>query len=132
KFPIPPVKMTRSAYLRFSYLILLSFIAFTYSCSVFNVEKANYSSRDTIFHFTNPIAASAEDPWVIKKDSFYYYCHTDQWNRLCVSKSRVLHELGENKVVWTAPREGWNRSNIWAPELHYFNNKWYIYYAAGK
>ena len=33
-------------------------------------------------------------------------------------------------IVWRAPDNGWNRANIWAPELHFVNGKWYIYYAA--
>jgi GH43 family beta-xylosidase len=33
--------------------------------------------------------------------------------------------------VWTAPSTGWNRTNIWAPELHFIAPRWYIYYAAG-
>jgi GH43 family beta-xylosidase len=33
--------------------------------------------------------------------------------------------------VWTAPDTGWNRGNVWAPELHQIGGRWYIYYAAG-
>jgi len=101
------------------------------ACNISRSEHNNLSSTDTLIRFTNPIAESAQDPWIIKKDSFYYYCHTDKWNRLCVSKSRFLHKLGEDKVVWTTPDTGWNRNTVWAPELHSYNNKWYIYYAAG-
>jgi GH43 family beta-xylosidase len=36
----------------------------------------------------------------------------------------------EHKDVWFPPVEGKNSSNVWAPELHYVNGKWYIYYAA--
>lgn len=28
------------------------------------------------------------------------------------------------------PRFGWNRAEVWAPELHYIRGSWYIYYAA--
>lgn len=34
--------------------------------------------------------------------------------------------------VWKAPTTGWNIGNIWAPELHRFGDRWYIYYTAGK
>jgi GH43 family beta-xylosidase len=34
--------------------------------------------------------------------------------------------------VWSPPAQGWNRTNIWAPELQFINGKWYIYYAAGQ
>ncbi|MFM9709890.1 family 43 glycosylhydrolase, partial [Streptomyces galilaeus] len=36
------------------------------------------------------------------------------------------------RVVWTPPTGSWNSYSIWAPELHFIDGKWYIYYAAGK
>lgn len=35
------------------------------------------------------------------------------------------------QTVWTAPVAGPNSKNVWAPELHYINSKWYAYYTAG-
>ena len=34
--------------------------------------------------------------------------------------------------VWSAPDAGWNRTNIWAPELHYIDGRWYIYFTASR
>jgi hypothetical protein len=34
--------------------------------------------------------------------------------------------------VWAAPDTGWNRTNVWAPELQLIDGRWYIYYAAGR
>jgi GH43 family beta-xylosidase len=34
-------------------------------------------------------------------------------------------------IIWTPPVTGINSKNIWAPELHYLDNKWYVYYTAG-
>src|SRR3954452_12218107 len=41
-----------------------------------------------------------------------------------------MDDRGERVVVWRAPAGGWNRAEIWAPELHRIRGKWYIYYAA--
>lgn len=49
-----------------------------------------------------------------------------------MSRTHSLTVPGDKVLVWATPDTGWNRSNIWAPELHYFNGKWYIYYAAAK
>src|SRR5207249_3437001 len=50
-----------------------------------------------------------------------------------VYKSDELTQPTKHGVqVWAAPHNGWNRSNVWAPELHYLDGQWYIYYAAGK
>ncbi len=80
--------------------------------------------------FTNPIAEGA-DPWVIKQGNTYYSCGSAKGG-IYVSRSNTLTDLGQRVTVWTPPAEGWNTSNIWAPELHYFGGKWYIYYAASK
>ena len=33
------------------------------------------------------------------------------------------------KIVWK-PQDPSNSCHLWAPEIHYINDKWYIYYAA--
>ncbi|MCC9135356.1 family 43 glycosylhydrolase [Pontibacter silvestris] len=83
--------------------------------------------------FTNPVSDGA-DPWVIKKEDNYYFCGSAGGGveGIYVSKSKKLTEPGKKVVVWKAPDSGWNQSSIWAPELHFFNGKWYIYYAAAK
>ncbi|HLR32067.1 MAG TPA: glycoside hydrolase family 43 protein, partial [Fodinibius sp.] len=81
--------------------------------------------------FTNPVT-QGQDPWVTKKDGFYYYIES-RGGGLYVSKSEDLTELKSNaQKVWTQPDSGWNQSSLWAPELHYLDGKWYIYYAAGE
>ncbi|MDB5264191.1 MAG: glycoside hydrolase [Adhaeribacter sp.] len=90
-------------------------------------NKSQSLAADT--YFTNPIADGA-DPWVIKKGNFYYSCGSGLGG-IYVSKSDKLTKLGERVSVWRPPASGWNRSNIWAPEIHFMNGRWYIYYAAG-
>ena len=34
-------------------------------------------------------------------------------------------------TVWSKPFSGPNSENVWAPELHYLDNKWYLYFTAG-
>jgi GH43 family beta-xylosidase len=81
--------------------------------------------------FYNPIMTNGADPWVVQKDGYYYYTHT-VGNAIQLWKSRSLSQIsaGQTATVWTPPAGGPNSSDIWAPELHGFNGKWYIYYAA--
>jgi len=79
--------------------------------------------------FANPIYEGA-DPWVTKKDGRYYLCRSEGDQGISVWASDRLTDPGVKRVVWTAPRRGWNSSQIWAPELHYVRGRWYIYYAA--
>src|SRR3982751_6797956 len=80
--------------------------------------------------FTNPIAPGA-DPWVVREnDSYYFVASRD--NAIWVQKTSKLTEIGSGGVkVWAAPGSGWNHTNVWAPELHHIDGRWYIYYAAG-
>ena len=83
-------------------------------------------SRET---FANPIYDGA-DPWVVRHDEVYYSCNTGPGGCIEIWKSDSLIERGESAVVWFPPRGGWNRAEVWAPELHYVRGAWYIYYAA--
>ena len=82
--------------------------------------------------FANPIVAGA-DPWVIRKDSAYYYLRSSN-NRIWIATAPTLTGVlkASSTAVWSAPDTGWNRGNVWAPELHFIDGRWYIYYAAGK
>lgn len=84
--------------------------------------------------FKNPVSGGA-DPWITKSGKYYYMCVSNgniNSKGISVSRSEKLTQPGKSVTVWTAPDSGWNSTQIWAPELHRFKNKWYIYYAAGK
>ncbi len=79
--------------------------------------------------FANPIAPGA-DPCVVWHDGFYYWCASENDAAVVVCRSERLTEPGEKKVVWSAPARGRHCGEIWAPELHWLDGKWYIYVAA--
>src|SRR5438105_3883790 len=80
--------------------------------------------------FTNPLGGGA-DPWVVRRGAAYYYAESHD-NAIWVHKSGWLTTITSDGVaVWTAPSTGWNQTNIWAPELHYVDGRWYLYYVAG-
>lgn len=80
--------------------------------------------------FTNPLGPG-QDPWVVRRGSAYYFAESHD-NGIWVHKSGWLTTItGGGARVWAAPASGWNQTNIWAPELHYFDGRWYIYYAGG-
>ncbi len=81
--------------------------------------------------FTNPLLSSGPDPWVEFYNGMYYVTHSTG-NNLKLYRTRHVSELAsaESKVVWTPPDSGMNSREIWAPEIHRVNDKWYFYYAA--
>ncbi|RRB02872.1 glycoside hydrolase family 43 protein [Larkinella rosea] len=81
--------------------------------------------------FTNPLLTAGADPWVLFKDGYYYYTNTTGRN-LTLWRTKDFTSLtnAEKKVVWSPPASGPNSKDIWAPELHRLNGKWYLYYTA--
>jgi GH43 family beta-xylosidase len=81
--------------------------------------------------FTNPLLTSAPDPWVEQKDDWYYVTHTTGKD-LKLYRTKKMSELpkAEVKTIWTPPATGMNSKQIWAPEIHFIQGKWYFYYAA--
>ena len=82
--------------------------------------------------FANPLAPGA-DPWVVRRDSVYYYVKSHD-RRIWVSRSTRLSEVftAPARAIWSAPDTGWNRTHIWAPEMHFIDGRWYVYYTAGR
>lgn len=83
------------------------------------------------------------EPWILQRADPYVYRHTDgnyyftasvpAYDRIVLRRSSTLAGLkeAEEVTVWEKHREGIMSEHIWAPELHYLDGKWYIYFAGG-
>lgn len=78
------------------------------------------------------ISAPAADPWMIFHEGFYYFCESRDQTTIYVRKSKSIFDISKDPgtKIWAPPARGMNAKNVWAPELHFLNGKWYIYYAA--
>jgi len=81
--------------------------------------------------FNNPLITGA-DPWIIEKDGIYYYSQT-LGNRIELWKTTAVSSLGAvaSHEVFRPEAGQDNSANLWAPELHFLDGKWYLYYTAG-
>lgn len=81
--------------------------------------------------FTNPLLPSGPDPWVVRHGGHYYYTHT-LGDRIALWKTRDLTRLDqvEPVTVWRARDAGPGSTSLWAPELHFIDGKWYLYFSA--
>jgi len=81
-------------------------------------------------HFVNPIGEGA-DPWIVRdgKNKSYLWCLSEGNRAIAIHTSDNLSSLGEKHVVWRAPGEGPYSKEIWAPELHFLDGHWHIYFA---
>lgn len=82
--------------------------------------------------FGNVLVNYGADPFVTYQDGYYYYIRVKQDRSIWVSKSKELSRIGqvEPKMVYE-PSGDEPSEELWAPEIHYLNGKWYVYYTAG-
>ncbi|SFL60177.1 Beta-xylosidase, GH43 family [Gracilibacillus orientalis] len=82
--------------------------------------------------FENPVIGDGADPWIVRHTDGYYYYTNTTGNNVTIWKSKTISGLqnAESKVVWTPEQGAPNSAHIWAPEIHFIDGKWYIYFAA--
>ncbi|NOR75735.1 MAG: family 43 glycosylhydrolase [Draconibacterium sp.] len=108
-------------------LIILSF-SFFISCT----NTKNTKDKIVIEYFNNPILDDGPDPYVYLHEDGFYYCMVTKGDRLKLWKTSSFTDLDESqaKEIWFPPETGGNSCCIWAPEIHFIDNTWYIYYSA--
>ena len=82
-----------------------------------------------------PFIEQRADPCILRKDGWYYFtASVPEFDRIILRKARTLEELPDavEKVVWTRHAEGPLSCNIWAPEIHFVDGRWMIYFAAAR
>lgn len=82
--------------------------------------------------FRNPILPEGADPWIIKHEDGNYYMTVTLRNHIALWRSRTMTGLAAEKptIIWNPAPSGPYSYNLWAPELHYIEGQWYIYYTA--
>jgi len=94
-----------------------------------------HPTRAAAEEFNNPIVEQRADPFIYKHtDGFYYFSATaPEYDRIELRRAATIQELGAAapKTIWTKHATGAMGAHIWAPEIHFIDGKWYIYFAAG-
>ena len=84
------------------------------------------------------------EPWILQRADPYIYRHTDgmyyftasvpAYDRIVLRRSSTLAGIAdaEEVTIWLKHDTGIMSKHIWAPEMHYLEVKWYIYFAAGE
>ena len=82
-------------------------------------------------------------PWIPQRADPYVYRHTDgqyyftasvpEYDGIRLRRASTLAGLADapEREIWHKHDSGIMSIHIWAPELHYLDGKWYIYYAGG-
>ncbi|MBP2336494.1 GH43 family beta-xylosidase [Saccharothrix coeruleofusca] len=86
--------------------------------------------------YTNPLANNRADPHIFKHtDGYYYFTATaPEYDRIVLRRATTLQGLASaaETVIWRKHASGEMGAHIWAPEIHFINSKWYVYFAAGR
>jgi GH43 family beta-xylosidase len=106
-------------------IVVIVLLSVSVSCSDNESKKVNESKEKTTFK--NPLYDGA-DPWMIKHNNLYYTCYSEG-NTILVSESRFMTIKEKDKIVFTGTSQREKLYNLWAPELHFIDEKWYVYYA---
>jgi GH43 family beta-xylosidase len=110
----------------------LPLLAFAFT--VFVSLVAECRAADT--SLPNPLITQRADPHVVRHtDGYYYFMGTvPEYDRIELRRGRTLAELPtpEAKAIWTRHTTGPMGAHIWAPEIHFIDGKWYVYFAAGE
>ncbi|QNU68671.1 family 43 glycosylhydrolase [Ruminiclostridium herbifermentans] len=110
------------------------------STGTITVEGTLYDNE-----YNNPLILNRADPCIYKHTDGYYYftaSYTDgsnghnnvgmyQYDRIVLRRATTIQGLAtaEEKVIYTKAPLGGNKSpHVWAPEIHFIDGNWYIYY----
>jgi len=84
----------------------------------------------------NPLLKQRADPQILRhSDGWYYLMATvPEYDRLELRRARSIAGLvgAEAQVVWRQHAQGPMSRHIWAPELHFIDGRWFIYFSAGE
>ena len=105
--------------------LTIGIYAIVFSASSLSAQNDNSLKGDIRVH----------DPVMIKQDSVYYIFHTGKGISIKISKDRINWK-NAGRVFDSASLPGWRKTDIpeqdgsfWAPDIHYSNGKYHLYYS---
>ena len=116
-------------------------IAGTQSCLFFRdrmqqcMEMQKGKAMDAKLKFNEPWIEQRADPYMMKAEdgSYYFTASVPTYDRIVLRRADSIRGLADaqEKTVWTMHGSGEMSKHIWAPEIHFLDGGWYIYYAGG-
>lgn len=125
--------MPRAALLRLMPVLLLCCLMGTPAFAQEGSAMQETPSIEWNRSFYNPLRVDyyLGDPWIILHDGMYYYTHSTG-NRVDISASKTISGLMAaregTKTIYLGVEN--DQTELWAPELHFYQGRWYCFYAA--
>lgn len=114
-----------------SFIILTAIAGAMISCNrAQNGNTSNFTPAEKIETFSNPLLGGGADPWALWHEGNYYYMNTTG-GKLVLWVTPDITDLknAEKEIIWE-PADPKVSKHIWAPEIHYIDGKWYVYFSA--
>ncbi len=98
---------------------------------------ANIRKEDvTLTVYINPLIVQRANPFIYKHSDGYYYftASVPAYNLIEIRRAKTLEGLAHAapRTIWRKHKSGPMSQLIWAPEIHYIDGKWFIYFAASE
>ncbi|SDE25902.1 family 43 glycosylhydrolase [Glycomyces harbinensis] len=86
--------------------------------------------------YSNALVQQRADPHIVRHTDGHYYftASVPAYDRIIMRRSTTLQGLAtaQESTIWSKHSSGPMSHHIWAPEIHYIDGKWYVYFAAGR
>ncbi len=96
------------------------------------MNKNNF--RET--RYNQPFIMQRADPYMYRHTdgTYYFTASVPEYDRIVLRRADSIEGLknAPEKTLWTKHESGPQSLHVWAPELHYLQGHWYIYYAASE
>ncbi len=91
---------------------------------------------DTQLKYNEPWILQRADPFICRQNDgrYYFTASVPAYDRIILRCADTLAGIAdaEEVTIWQKHESGIMSEHIWAPELHYLDGKWYIYFAGGE
>jgi GH43 family beta-xylosidase len=95
------------------------------------MNALNYRHTKT----NSPFIPQRADPYILHHTdgTYYFTASVPEYDRIILRRADTLAQLqtAEEVTIWKKHEQGIMSIHIWAPELHFLDGAWYMYFAAG-
>ncbi|KAL1836763.1 hypothetical protein VTJ49DRAFT_4703 [Mycothermus thermophilus] len=99
------------------------------------VLSAGLAVASPAVNYVNSLIQQRADPHITKHtDGWYYFTATvPEFDRIILRRAQTIQGLASaaETVIWRRKWSGVGSGQVWAPELHYIDGRWYIHVALG-
>ncbi|KAK3356545.1 glycosyl hydrolase [Lasiosphaeria hispida] len=96
---------------------------------------AAIGSASPAVSYNNTLINQRADPHIVKHtDGWYYFTATvPEFDKIILRRAQSIQALAgaPETTIWKRKASGVGSGQVWAPELHYIDGKWYVYVALG-